>query len=78
MPSFPKDLFQLFNQACGEDLESGSCVCADCAGEADVRFLLKEYGQRDERDGCERRWVEFVGVPWERRGCWVKEGGCAV
>lgn len=38
---------------------------------ADVAFLLREYGQSDATEGCERRWVEFVGVLWEGRSDWL-------
>lgn len=38
-----------------------------------MRFLLKEYAQSDEADGCERRWVEFVGVQWANRVYWLED-----
>lgn len=39
----------------------------------DVRFLLKEYGLSDESEGCERRWVKFVGVSWASREYWLQD-----
>lgn len=39
----------------------------------DVRFLLREYGQSDAPEGCERRWVEFVGVRWALREYWMQD-----
>lgn len=41
--------------------------------EMDVKFLLREYGQNDTAEGCERRWVEFVGVPWAWREGWLED-----
>lgn len=41
--------------------------------EKDVRYFLREYGQSDEKEECERRWVEFVGVPWAWRKGWVQD-----
>lgn len=39
----------------------------------DVRFLLREYAQDDTALGCERRWVEFVGVDWAQREFWLED-----